>query len=83
MDLKCGQGVRVKWLDSASLPGWHYKDPTDADVSVIVSLGLVVGTKPQCLVLTSSLDDSGGAMDPLAIPWAAIQELNVLTKADF
>jgi len=78
IELSCGQGVRVVWVDSASAKGWDYADK--AGTNMIASLGLVVSSKPECLVLSSSLDECGGALDPLGIPWGAIKSIHIIQR---
>jgi hypothetical protein len=61
--------------------GWQYDPETIGGTGRIVSLGYVANCKPDCLVLTTSIGTSGGAVSPISIPWRAIETLDLVGKA--
>ena len=79
--LRRGQAIRVCWHDSSSETGWRYTEDAGG-LNRVVSLGYVVNCTPEFVALTTSLDSSGGALDPVGIPWGAITNLHVLDEFD-
>lgn len=65
--------ARVKWRDSATTRGWRSKD--EGGISVIESIGFLLRSTKDVVVLTTSIDEGGGVLDPIAIPRSAIQKL--------
>lgn len=77
-----GRAVRVRWLDSASYTGWRF-NTLGLHAGKITSIGYVVGSNDEVLVLATSLGQPGGspskaALDPVVIPWGAITEVREL-----
>jgi hypothetical protein len=79
--------VRIKWLDTTSLKGWHWLHPgdtVDSSPRLQVSLGVLVGASPQALTLAHTisprgeLDSTLGLMDLLILPLGCVTEVQVL-----
>lgn len=62
----------VTWRDSATLPGWQRMALERDEVSIITSVGWIVRETKTALTITTSISDSGSAMDALTIPREAI-----------
>lgn len=73
--------VRAYWLDSQVEQGWKYDMDQAGDSAKICSIGYVVNTTPEAVVLTTSIGSKGGALSPLSIPWKAIEKLEKLGKS--
>lgn len=76
--VKFGQAVMVSWLDSRAFGGWGYDPTTPMTPARIVSLGYVVQSNPMGLVMTTSIGSGHQIMDALAIPWLAINDMEIL-----
>lgn len=74
-----GTAVRIYWYDSASAQGWQYTSKV-GQVGFIVSMGFVVNCKKDCITITTSFSSDGASIDPLSIPWGAIQKVDDLGK---
>lgn len=73
--------VKLQWLDSTRLPGWHYFKATekvDTTPRLMVSRGLLVGSDELAVALTgtvtprSALDTDEGYADILIVPRGCI-----------
>lgn len=80
LSLETGQAVQIYWCDSASLSGWKYNPETASTIGKIISLGYVVKAKEYGLTITSSMATDKAALDPVTIPWGAIEKLVQLPK---
>ena len=72
-DLQTGQAVTITWLDSRARTGWYKDKPPDP--SRIKTVGIVVTHDSDSLVLTTSMSDSGYALDPVSIPWGCVTNI--------
>jgi len=77
--------VRISWVDSSFKEGWHYPDksgsyPTLPNPRVLrlEGAGIVVESTQEALVLALSMSREGGVINPTAIPWGAVQEVEEL-----
>jgi hypothetical protein len=79
--------VRISWLDTTSLPGWHYtpEDETvDSTPRQMLSLGYLVGQGPVAITLSHTISPQGvmdsktGRMDLLIIPRGCITRVQAL-----
>jgi hypothetical protein len=84
---KIGTPVKVTWLDSTSLPGWHYFHEgqlVDSRPRRQISRGLLVGVGTVAITLAhtvgprSLLDSTEGLLDLLIVPKGAITALQVI-----
>lgn len=77
-----GTAVRAVWEDSAHLSGWRYKhevEQASKDTAKIYSLGFVVRSVKNSLLLSSTLSEGGiGALGIVQIPWNSIVEIQKL-----
>lgn len=76
--VRFGNAVLIRWTDSRAFNGWAYDPTTLRTPARIQSLGYVVQSNPESLVITSSIGSAGQTMDDLSVPWGAIQELEIL-----
>lgn len=75
-----GTAVKIVWVDSVSVGGWQYNLDHVGRIAPITTFGLVVNTKDDCITLTTSMGERGGALDPVSIPWGAINELEIVEE---
>ena len=77
-NLKLGQVISFTWNDPTGVEGWH--EPAGAKSATRVkAIAIVVGSYEDSLVITTSWDaQRGAAIDPLTIPWSAIDRLKVI-----
>lgn len=69
----------VTWRDSCDWQGWHdVADKRHAEVGSISSIGWCIALTPSTVVLTTSLSNTGDAMDSLAIPREAVIKMRRL-----
>ena len=84
--LAVGTPVKFKWADSDYAQGWHYPQgvmtyPTlSPKPTEIATIGWVVATSRDSLIVTTSIGENGGALTPVSVPWRAIFNLEVLNK---
>jgi len=64
--LHFGEAVSVVWRDSASFAGWRI-NTENIRAGEIVTLGYVMGCTDEELIISTSIGNQGGALDPLAI----------------
>lgn len=76
--VRYGNAVLVDWTDSRAFAGWSYDPATPRLPAQIKSLGYVVQSNAQGLVITTSLGSGGQSMDDLCVPWSAIFSLEIL-----
>lgn len=72
-----GQAVNVLWQDSSALSGWN-SIRVLRRIARVRSLGYVVESNLESLVVTTSISDQRDTMDDLIIPWKCIEELGVI-----
>ena len=72
-----GTPLRVFWVDSAHLPGWSYGSP-ELRVEAIVTLGYVVESRHDGLVLSTSIGHNLAYLAPLIVPWPSITHIQEL-----
>lgn len=79
--------VRVDWIDTTSLKGWHWLhagDVVDSTPRLQISRGVLVGTGPEAITLAhtisprSELDSTLGLMDLLIVPRLCITKIQVI-----
>jgi hypothetical protein len=68
----------VEWADSKSAMGWTYSPKTPRTPGYIRSIGFVVQLNPDCLTITTSLDNRGASIDDFSIPIGCISKLEKL-----
>ena len=72
--LQQGQSVRVVWSDSSYSKGWHYPPyHFGSPLRHIETLGYVVQSDDDVLVVSTSKDQDGGCLCPTFIPWGAVE----------
>ncbi len=77
--LRLGKAVRVVWVDSITNGGWQYNTlQRIGQLGRITSLGYVVKTTDDALVLSTSIGANEAVLDPVAIPKKCIIDLQVL-----
>jgi hypothetical protein len=76
--LKLGQLVALVWADTRSKLGWSYDPREERLPGYIASIGYVVQTNPECVTITTSMDDKGCSLDDLSIPAGCIRKVEVL-----
>lgn len=64
--------VMLTWLDSEASPGWQYVQNLKPQESKIHSIGWLVKETETAVMISTSVSENGGAMDPLTIPKCAI-----------
>jgi hypothetical protein len=81
ISLPKGRAIRVTWVDSHSRQGWFVKTNPNSTVEV-VSQGFVLDSSvgSRTLVLSSSISTDTQFIDPLHIPWGAINSLELLPE---
>ncbi len=73
------RAILLTWRDSCSERGWNrMTDPECKKVSIITSLGWIVGETETEITITTSITDHGSAMDPLTIPKECITRRKIL-----
>lgn len=73
--LKSGQSIRVRWSDSSYAKGWHYPPfRFGSPLRHIESIGFVVQSDAEVLVISTSKDQDTGCLCPTFIPWGAVEE---------
>jgi len=75
-EIPFGTAVQVQWHDSASKRGWLF-DGFD-NLAKIQSLGYVVSCTPDTITLSTSIATCQGVLDPVSIPWGAIETIATL-----
>lgn len=79
--------VRVEWLDTTSLKGWHWLhegEVVDSSPRLQISYGVLVGESPDALTLAHTvspmgpLDSTTGLMDLLILPKGTVTKVQVL-----
>jgi len=75
-----GKAVQVRWYDSKSMFGWTYDDTLQRGCAKIQSIGYVVQTNKEGIVLTTSIGHSRASIDDITIPWGAIAEIQEIGK---
>lgn len=74
------QCVRVEWSDSSFAKGWHYPPFSfHEQLRAVSTVGFVASCTEEMLVLSASLDQDGGVLCPVFIPWHAIEAVNEVT----
>ena len=76
--LKEGEAVRVSWYDSIALNGWRYSTEGLGKAGRIQTIGYVAHNTNEAVSITSSIGKSGGFLDPISIPWKAVEKLEKL-----
>lgn len=76
--VKFGSAIQVDWQDSRAYSGWSYDPREKVTPAQIKSLGYVVQSNEDSLVITTSLGNAGQSIDKLSIPWRAISEIELL-----
>lgn len=76
--LKEGEAVRVSWYDSIALNGWKYNKEGLGKAGRIQTIGYVAHNSAEAVAITSSIGTQGGMLDPINIPWRAIEKLEKL-----
>src|SRR6267142_5930927 len=76
--VKFGSAIQVDWQDSRAFSGWSYDPKALMTPARIQSLGYVVQSNRDSLVITTSIGNGGQTMDNLSIPWAAVKEIELL-----
>lgn len=74
-DYDRGSALRIFWVDSCHSPGWQYGDRGIPEVERVVTLGFVVASNEEGLVLSTSLSQKGAALAPVIVPWEAITHI--------
>ncbi len=77
--LHFGEAVSIVWRDSASFPGWRV-NTENLHAGEVVTLGYVMGTTETELIVSTSIGSQGGALDPLVIPWSAVESVKRLPE---
>jgi hypothetical protein len=79
--------VRVEWLDTTSLKGWHWLhegEGVDSSPRLQISYGVLVGVGPEALTLAHTispmgpLDSTLGLMDLLILPRGCVTKVQVI-----
>lgn len=75
-----GRAVRIFWHDSRSLSGWQYHTEHLGTPGKIVTQGYIAKASRAdgALVMTTSIGTNGAVLDPIEIPWGAVQRLEYL-----
>lgn len=73
-DIRKTPAIYVEWTDSAAIRGWHHEATflADASPTKIVSIGYLLKETEDFVSITTSIADTGSAMDVLSIPKVAI-----------
>ena len=74
--VKKGQALTIDWLDSKAIGGWNRDNKPEP--GTIRSLGYVVASDEDALMITTSLETSGWHFDALSVPWGCITRVDVL-----
>lgn len=64
--------VMLTWLDSEASPGWQHILAIQPQESKIHSIGWLLKETETAVMISTSVSENGGAMDPLTIPKCAI-----------
>jgi len=72
--------VRVTWIDSCFDSGW--RDKSRGELEPIITLGFVTANRDDSLEVTATMGLRTGMLNPLSIPWGAIQKLEVITSPE-
>lgn len=76
-DIRKTKAVYLEWTDSSAFKGWQYPG-VDTTPSKICSIGYLLEDKPDHIVITTSLSNTGSFMDALTIPKCAITKRKAL-----
>lgn len=71
-----GAAIRVMWKDSSTRKGWKF-DLAPAP-GKIISLGYCTGATGEGLQISTSVNEEFSYIDPLDIPWGAIEDVTLL-----
>ena len=76
-----GTPVAISWRDHASIRGWTpLKDSMDG-LMCMQSVGFLVGTTPEAVVITHTFTEGGKTTnDPMSLGWDMVDELIVLPR---
>jgi len=72
--------VRVTWIDSSFAPGWQGE--SRGALEPIITLGFVTANRDDSLEVTATMGLRTGMLNPLSIPWGAIQKIEVITSPE-
>lgn len=81
-DIRKTKKVYLEWIDSAAIRGWQYPDVYRGKAGApakICSIGYIVEEQPHFIIITTSISESGSAMDVLTIPKVAITKRRGVT----
>lgn len=70
--------IRIEWVDSEADPGWKYIPTIEPHESHIDSIGFLLKETDTAIVISTSVSENNGCMDPLTIPKVA-----VISRQDF
>lgn len=74
-----GSGVRVTWLDSRAMSGWHHVRVGERIPATIVTLGMATRNDDIGLTVSTSIGFDGHmSIDDLTIPWVAITRVDMV-----
>lgn len=76
LDLQPGKAVFILWEDSATIDGWQFGPKPDP--GIIATVGWLVSSNEQALVVSSSLNDEFSCICPLSIPWSCVTQCEEL-----
>lgn len=71
-----GVAIRVMWKDSSTRKGWKF-DLAPAP-GKIISLGYCTGANADAIQISTSVNEEFSYIDPLDIPWGAIENVTLL-----
>lgn len=74
--VEVGSCVEVIWFDSSFSLGWRYGEKP-APMPPLTTLGKVTYLDAQQIEISSTFGNNG-ALNPLTLPWGAIQSIRVL-----
>lgn len=72
-----GTHVKVLWSDSATYSGWRL-NTVGMKPAAVVTVGIVMESNKDSLIVSTSIADNGSYLDPVVVPWVAIEQIEIL-----
>lgn len=73
--------VRVSWVDSNFVSGWHPRKAETHSFPTIITVGFVSHCDGKVLEIASTVGtDDGAKLNPLSVPWVCITECKVYNR---